>query len=369
APRNLKAKRQTDNSYVPMMLTADRWSPAGRPVRLVCDAFVTRILSEPTSGGAVAKGVRWRDTQTGEEHEETAPVVVMSGGCTENPRLWLNSQLPDPNGWVGRGYTDHALDWVIGVFDEFTGNSRGASSSARADFPGRGALEQVGLPPALQAFAMGFSDSGVRGVYDNGRPLTGSWDGQAGRVYGKELKEVLSDVDRLVNVLVLTDDDVEPQNRALRSLFPEDENGPIPRLQIEGRERSARTLANREFLANKAADLLRAAGAVRVLRMNFAPLPLHVHSSMRMGADASNSVLDPFCEGRWVQRLFVGDNSALANALGGPNPTLTTQALCTRTAERIFEKYFEGEPWVGRETPVSSLDPRVTEGVLAGAAG
>ncbi|HEV2726748.1 MAG TPA: FAD-binding protein, partial [Solirubrobacterales bacterium] len=47
APRNLKAKRQTDNSYVPMMLTADRWSPAGRPVRLVCDAFVTRILSEP----------------------------------------------------------------------------------------------------------------------------------------------------------------------------------------------------------------------------------------------------------------------------------------------------------------------------------
>ncbi|HEV2727979.1 MAG TPA: hypothetical protein VGV34_06770, partial [Solirubrobacterales bacterium] len=78
--------------------------------------------------------------------------------------------------------------------------------------------------------------------------------------------------------------------------------------------------------------------------------------------------LDPFCEGRWVQRLFVGDNSALANALGGPNPTLTTQALCTRTAERIFTKYFGGEPWVGRETPVSSLDQRVTEGVLAGAA-
>jgi len=367
APRNLKAKRQTDNSYVPMMQTAHRWAPGGRPVRLVCDAFVTRILSEPAgAGGAVARGVRWRDTQTGAEHEETAPVVVMSGGCTENPRLWLNSQLPNPNGWVGRGYTDHALDWVIGVFDDFTGNSRGASSSARADFPGRGAIEQVGLPPALQAFAMGFSDSGVRGVYDNGRPLTGSWDGVAGRVYGKELKEALSNVDRLVNMLVLTDDDVEPQNRALRSLFPEDENGPIPRLEIEGRKRSARTLANREFLANKAAQMLRAAGARRVLRMNFAPLPLHVHSSMRMGADASNSVLDPFCEARWVQRLFVGDNSALANALGGPNPTLTTQALCTRTAERIFEKYFGGEPWVGRESPVSSLDQRVTEGVLAG---
>jgi choline dehydrogenase-like flavoprotein len=120
-------------------------------------------------------------------------------------------------------------------------------------------------------------------------------------------------------------------------------------------------------------DLLLRAGAVRagaerVLGMNFAPLPLHVHSSMRMGADQSNSVLDPFCEARWVQRLFVGDNSALANALGGPNPTLTNQALCTRTAERIFAKYFGGEPWVGSEAPVSSLDDRVTARVLAGEA-
>ena len=62
--------------------------------------------------------------------------------------------LPDPNDWVGRGYTDHYIDWVIGVFDEYIGNSSGASSCARADFPGRGALEQVGLPPALQGFSI-----------------------------------------------------------------------------------------------------------------------------------------------------------------------------------------------------------------------
>ncbi|HEU4702451.1 MAG TPA: GMC family oxidoreductase N-terminal domain-containing protein, partial [Conexibacter sp.] len=278
APRNLKAKRQTDNSYIPMMLTAHRWAPGGRAATFVPNAYVTRILWDPSGADrAVARGVRWRDTQTGEQHEETAQVVVMSAGCTEDPRLWLNSQLPNPNGWVGRGYTDHAIDWLIGVFDEYTGSSKGASSSARVDFPGRGGLEQVGLPPALEGFAAGFSDSGVRGVYDNGRPLRGSWDGLAGRVYGADLKDVLSDVDRLVNVLVLTDDDVEPDDRVVRSLFPEDEHGPIPRVRIKGRERSARTLANREFLANRAADLLRAAGARRVLRIDFSPLPLHIH--------------------------------------------------------------------------------------------
>jgi GMC oxidoreductase len=70
---------------------------------------------------------------------------------------------------------------------------------------------------------------------------------------------------------------------------------------------------------------------------------------MRMGLGADDSVLDPNAEARWMKRLFVPDKSALANSLGGPNPTLTTQALATRTAEKIFERYFDGEPWVGRE--------------------
>jgi choline dehydrogenase-like flavoprotein len=369
APRNLKAKRSTDNSYVPMMLTADRWAPGGRAATLIPDAFVTRVLSAQEGGRTVARGVRWRDTRTGAEHEELARVVVLSAGCTEDPRLWLNSGLPDPNGWVGRGYTDHFLDWVIGIFDEYTGNSKGASSSARADFPGYGAIEQVGLPPALQAFSMGWSDSGIRGLYDNGRGPVGRWDGKAGRIYGAELKEALADVDRIVNMLVLTDDDVEAQNRVVRSVFPPDENGPIPKVIFEHRKRTARTQRNREFLADRSAAILRAAGARKVIRMDFPPLPLHVHSTLRMGADPSDSVLDPHAEARWVDRLFVGDNAALANALGGPNPTLTSQAVCTRTAERIFTKYFGGDPWVASESPVSSLDDRVTAGVMAGAIG
>lgn len=51
-----------------------------------------------------------------------------------------------------------------------------------------------------------------------------------------------------------------------------------------------------------------------------------------------DSVLDDHAEARWVDPLFVGDNSAFANCLGGPNPTLTNQALAIRTAERIFSK-------------------------------
>jgi hypothetical protein len=85
---------------------------------------------------------------------------------------------------------------------------------------------------------------------------------------------------------------------------------------------------------------------------------------MRMGADASNSVLDADSQARAVKRLFVADNSALSNSLGGPNPTLTSQALATRASETIFKRYFGGQGWVHRESPVSSIDRRVTEAVF-----
>ncbi|HEX3563523.1 MAG TPA: GMC family oxidoreductase N-terminal domain-containing protein [Solirubrobacterales bacterium] len=364
APRNLKAKRSTDNSYVPMALTADAWSQGGKAVTLLPDSYVDEILYEQQGSRTVATGVRWHNTNTGEAHTETAQVVVMAGGCTEDPRLYLNSGLPNPNDWVGRGYTDHYFDWVFGVFDEYTGSSKGVGSSARCDFPGHGGLENVGLPPALQAFSMAFSDSGIQGHYDNGRGFSGSWDGQTGRIPGDELKEVLSDVDKMLNVLVITDDDVEGQNRVVRSSLPGDEQGPIPKVIFKQRERSARTQANREYCADQAARLLRAAGATKVIRMDWPPLILHVQSTMRMGSDPADSVLDANAEARFVDRLFISSNSALANCLGGPNPTLTTQALATRTAEKIIGKYFDGEPWVGSETPTSSIDDKVTQAVI-----
>jgi choline dehydrogenase-like flavoprotein len=364
APRNLKAKRSTDNSYVPMALTADRWTN-GKAVTLVPDAFVVKVLTADEGGATVAKGVTWRVGATGEKVTEQAKVVVLSGGCTEDPRLWLNSNLPNPNGWVGRGYTDHFFDWVIGVMPFYTGSSKGVGSSARADFPGHGGLENVGLPPAIQAFSMLFSDSGIRGQYGNGLGTTGPWDGASGRLIGTELKEALSDIDRLLNVLVITDDDVEAQNRVtLSGVFPADEHGPVPKVTFRQRQRSARTLANREFLAKKAAELARAAGATKVVRVNWPPLILHVQSSMRMGLDEADSVLDANAEARAVKRLFIGDNAALPNAIGGPNPTLTSQAVATRTAEKIFQRYFGGDPWVGTEAPVSSIDDRVTAAVL-----
>jgi choline dehydrogenase-like flavoprotein len=150
----------------------------------------------------------------------------------------------------------------------------------------------------------------------------------------------------------------------VRSSLPGDEQGPIPKVIFNQRQRSARTQANREYCADQAARLLRAAGARKVIRLDWPPLILHVQSTMRMGSDPSDSVLDANAEVRFVERLFIASNSALSNCLGGPNPTLTSQALATRTAEKVIQRYFGGEPWVGTETPISSIDDKVTQAVI-----
>jgi choline dehydrogenase-like flavoprotein len=362
APRNLKAKRSADNSYVPMALTADLWAKGGKAVTLVTDAFATRIH---TDGNSVVRGVTWRIGATGELMTEEARVVVMACGAIETPRLWLMSGLPDPNSWVGRGLTDHFLDVVVGVMPYDIGASKGAGSAARADFPGYGAIENVSLSPAFLAASLNFSDAGMAGLYDNGLPGGAHGADTVGRHVGAGLKDVLTNLDRVLYLALLTDDDVEAQNRVtLSATQPPDEHGPIPRVEIQHRQRSARTVRNREHLVEQAVQLLRAAGATAVHRVRYPSFLFHPHSTMRMGLSAADSVLDANTEARWVKGLFVADNSALANALGGSNPTLTTQALATRTAEKIFQLYFDGESWVDKEQPISSVDAAVTRAVV-----
>jgi len=362
APINLKAKRSTSVSYIPMALTCDRWSKSGKPVTLISDAFATRVETDEHS---VARGITWRIGATGAIFKEESRVVVLACGTVETPRLWLNSGLPNPNGWVGRGLTDHFVDAVTGLMPFDTGSSRGPGCGGRIDYPGVGMLEVVGETPGLRAALSAFSDAGIPGFYDNGLPGGAHGADVVGRLVGKNLKEAMSNVDRLLNIDVFTDDDVEMQNGVtLSSNYPPDEHGAVPRVEIQHRNRSARTIANREFLVGKAVELLRAVGATKVYRIHKPPFVIHSHSTMRMGQNADDSVLDSNAEARWVKRLFVADNSALANGIGGPNPTLTTQALATRTAEGIFRRYFGGNPWVRYEAPMSSIDPVVTRAVV-----
>jgi choline dehydrogenase-like flavoprotein len=102
------------------------------------------------------------------------------------------------------------------------------------------------------------------------------------------------------------------------------------------------TVRRRDWLAQRAAEVLLAAGADpdSVHRADARPSNIHMHGTMRMGRHAASSVVGPDGEAHAVARLFIADTSVFPNGIGGPNPTLTAQAIATRVSEGIVAHYF-----------------------------
>ncbi|WP_231741398.1 GMC oxidoreductase, partial [Halorubrum sp. CBA1125] len=243
------------------------------------------------------------------------------------------------NDWVGRGMTIHLPDSVMGLWDaadleESIGKStvdqyHGQDSAVRFDYPGIGMFQPITAGPGIGAF-LGFGASASGFAFQND-PADAPWD-TIGRLAGPELKELLADYRRMLPLFILTDD--RPHKRNGISVAPgiEDEHGPVAQVNFEPSEGDRQ---RRDELAEIAAEVLREAGASHVHRSDSPPTAIHIQSTMAMG-----KVVDEACEAYDVDRLFVADHSALANGIGGPNPTNTGQALAARTGEKIVERYF-----------------------------
>jgi choline dehydrogenase-like flavoprotein len=327
APLERKAKRSTNVSYIPVAVATGN-------CEVLPNVFASEILFDPpvNGGRGRARGVRWRDTVTGLTDEAESRVVVLAGGSIESPRLYLNSGLPDPAGVVGRYLITHNQDIVTGFFDREVHPDIGQVTMSRADFPGFGTVFTQGYGP--QSFAVAVAGGGG-GTWDE---PTGDepWD-FAGRFWGPEAVQTIDEYHRSLSVLVCVDDEAHPDNRVSQADdWAADEHGPVPRVAYRA---TLRSRDRQDWLARKAAEILRAAGARTVHRSNFGrALLTHIMGTMRMGRDPANSVVDENGEAHHVGGLFVGDSSVLTNGLGGPNPTLSAQALAARTADLILER-------------------------------
>ncbi len=333
APFRERARRSSNVSLVPRAF--DTGNVEIRP-----NAFATDVLTDDGPGSVEATGVEFRDTWAATTERLYADVVVLAAGCVETPRLWLNSGLPD-DGWVGRGLTTHWFDFVTGIFEPGAVESlvgqpavephQGQAAGSRLDVPGVGAVAVNTFAPGVTAMAV---YAAGRGEWAFDRDTAGEpWD-SCGRLAGRELKERMADYRRTLTLICHTDDRPRRDNRVVVDESTEDEHGPVPLVEWEPHPDDD---ARRDELARRGAELLNEAGAAHVHRTDAAPILLHMQSSMAMG-----KVLDAGGEAKNVDRLFVADHSALANGVGGANPTHTGQALALRTAERVAARYFGG---------------------------
>lgn len=327
APLEQTAKRGTNVTYAPMAVATGRCE-----IRTGC--FATRILverrtrAEGRRGEMAARGVRYR-TDDGREFEQDARAVVLTAGAIESPRLWLASELPD-TGAVGRYLTTHWFDYVTGELDREVEMYKGQTSMVRAEFPGYGFVETQGLGP------FGFAAVTFLGrePIEDGGPWT-----TRGRLFGPALKRKMEAYRRSLMLVAIVDDEADAANGV--SLMPDatDEHNPVPLVRYHA---TPVTAERRDWLARRAAEILISAGArpETIHRADAHPSSVHMMGTMRMGTDPGSSVVDTGCEAHLVERLFVADTSVFPNGIGGPNPTLTAQAVATRAAGIIAERYF-----------------------------
>jgi len=103
-------------------------------------------------------------------------------------------------------------------------------------------------------------------------------------------------------------------------------------------------LANARFLQDRGAEILEAAGALRVMKAPVAEqnFGLHLLGTCRMGSDPGTSVVDKYHRSHDVRNLFLCDGSSLVTS-GRGQPTMTIQALAFRAGEHVARFAKAGE--------------------------
>ena len=103
-------------------------------------------------------------------------------------------------------------------------------------------------------------------------------------------------------------------------------------------------LKSARFLQDRGAEILDAAGALRVTKAPVAgqTSSMHLLGTCRMGDDPATSVVDKYHRSHEVPNLFVCDGSSLVTS-GRGQPTMTIQALAFRAGEHIARFAKRGE--------------------------
>ncbi len=269
--------------------------------------------------------------------------VVLAAHTFENARLLLLSRPPshpegigNSRGQVGAGFATHNLLIAHGHFPG-TDLARhlGAPGHAVAviDFDHEDPASAT-LDPSTPGSAFGFGPAEAGGEFRGGSILQaamGAADPErvtaATGLRGEALHEVGSvwaqpeQLTRGENRLDLDPSRLDPLGRPLL---------------VATHDLDAEDRARADFLLDRMAEWLGAAGADMTWRAKPRPTSIATHSygGTTMGSDPAASVVDRFCQVHDAPGLFVLGASTFPGT-GGRGPTETVEALAWRTADRI----------------------------------
>jgi choline dehydrogenase-like flavoprotein len=273
--------------------------------------------------------------ENGQLIEQPARVVVVACSATETARLLLNSRhrvhprgLGNDHDWVGRNLQGHAYSGATAIFEQETWDGLGpAARVACCDF-NHGNEGVVGGSMLANEF--------IRLPYLFSRsqhpPESRRW-GIDHKRFQRDFYKRSMGIKGPVQEMPMWTSRVEI-DPAVRDYWG------IPVLRISGRKHPNDLRAGR-VIADRAAEWLRAAGAVQVWTQVSGPGVSggqHQAGTCRMSKDPKTGVADPFGRIHSSDNVYIADGS-LHVTNGGFNPSLTIQALAFRVGEQITKTH------------------------------
>jgi choline dehydrogenase-like flavoprotein len=280
-----------------------------------------------------AKGVAYFDANH-RLQEQPADVVVVAAGACESARLLLNTRHRlFPNGlgnrydWVGRNLQSHSYAMAIGLFDFETYDDLGPGASIAVCDYNHGNPGMAGGGVIANEF--------IRLPYQflsQLPPWLPRW-GQENKDFVRNAFQRTIAVQGAVQEMPVFDARVRVHPK-IRDYWG------IPVVLLSG-GKHPHTLEVARFIAGKAEEWLREAGAVNVWRRLPGPAlsgGQHQAGTCRMGDDPKTSVVNRDCQLHDLDNVYVIDASVHVTN-GGFNPALTILANAYRASERLIRAW------------------------------
>jgi choline dehydrogenase-like flavoprotein len=318
---------------------------AGAELR--AESFVARIERK----GTKATGVTWIDKE-GKEHTEHADLVVIAANAIESARLALLSELPDPEGVLGRYLMMHWFTAGFAIFaNERPHAYRGRSTSHAADdfadpeYPGARAFAQANGLPYIRAGVLELG--GTQDPISEGKTYSGLLPLLfPAKPFGSHFKELMRASllrDRLAGAEMIGEDlpyrtnavDLDPKVKDYRGR-------PVARITFAPGQHE---LMTQSFYIPLFAAMLKASGATAAAAVpetssdmfpvaaGNVPGGAHIMGGLRMSVDPKLGATDAWGRIHTMDNVVVSDGAVFSTS-GGHNPTLTIMATALRNARQ-----------------------------------
>jgi choline dehydrogenase-like flavoprotein len=312
-----------------------------------CDLRTGHCVTRVVHDSGRVSGVAYKTEPDGPELVLTAPLVVISIQAIESARLFLLSEIPDPNRMIGHYLTYHTKGTA-----EITLKSHPVwDEGPDRLFQPRTALGSLQLRDLYVIDDPGtyLTKGGKFSIYD---PLTvappikalratGYEPKRAKDLWGKALTERLVELREQAGVsFSFTGETLSMYDNRVELDDQEKDPWGLPAARVFYTHPQYDLDLSRYCLERVCGIVADAGGEVRRFDPQKADNPGygHNHGSLRAGTDPGAAVLDADCQSHTVKGLYVLDCAFMPTA-GASNPTLTQIANTYRVCEKVAASF------------------------------